>query len=200
MIDNFTALLKLIKNLQQVPYLASKNLYRVAHYFLEMDPEKAKDFCKSLMDVKELLEKCAICCVWKEKAKDCVFCSCKKRNRSLICVIENWQDMVSIEKTGGYQGLYHVLGGLLSPLEGIGPEDLSLKQLISRLNNGESKEVILAFNQTPEGEATSSYIANKLSKIEVKVSCLARGLPMGSYLEAMDRMTIYKAISERRPF
>ena len=106
---------------------------------------------------------------------------------------------MSIEKTGGYQGVYHVLGGVISPLDGMGPEDLTINHLLQRINEA-VKEVILATNQTPEGEATAAFIAHKLKKFPVAISCLARGVPVGSSLEFMDRLTVYKALSERRPF
>lgn len=107
--------------------------------------------------------------------------------------------MIAIEKTGGYFGVYHVLGGALCPLDGIGPENLAIQPLLTRIEQG-CNELIFAFNQTPEGEATAAYIAHKLKDKQVRISCLARGLPVGSSLEAMDRLTVYKALSERRPF
>lgn len=201
MIEQNPSLLALLKQLQRVPYLASKNLYVVAQYFLDLDMQAAEQFCRTLMTVKANLEKCIECWSWKEKDKGCPFCTAAKRDKQVICVVETWRDLIALEKTGGYQGMYHVLGGALCPLDGIGPENLTIKQLVERISRGCS-EVIFAFNQTPEGEATASYIAHKLQKLEspVRISCLARGLPVGSSLEAMDRLTVYKALSERRPF
>jgi recombination protein RecR len=123
----------------------------------------------------------------------------KRRDQSIICVVETWQEVFAIEKTNGYMGVYHVLGGVISPLDGIGPEDLTIEQLIQRVAN-DNKEIILALNQTPEGEATAALLAQKLKKSGVAVSCIARGLPVGSSLGTMDRVTIYKALAERRPF
>jgi recombination protein RecR len=117
-----------------------------------------------------------------------------------VCVVETWQEILAIEQTKGYLGVYHVLGGSISPLEGVGPEDLTINALLDRVNKGMIKEVILATNQTPEGEATATYIARKLKGNEIDISCLARGLPVGSSLEGMDRLTVFKALSERRPF
>jgi recombination protein RecR len=114
-------------------------------------------------------------------------------------VVETWQELLAIEKTGGYRGVYHVLGGVISPLEGIGPENLTINQLLNRVHEG-ATELILAMNQTPEGEATSAFIASKLKGKSVVISCLARGIPVGSSLEYMDRLTLHKALSERRPF
>jgi recombination protein RecR len=199
MIEQLPPLAHLIKHLQQVPYLASKNMYRVANYLLSMDAVKAEQFCKAILSAQEQIVRCQICCTWKENTKECLFCSSSKRDQSVICVVETWQELMSIEKTGGYQGVYHVLGGVISPLDGIGPEDLTTPYLLQRINDT-IKEVILATNQTPEGEATAAYIASKLKKFPIVVSCLARGVPVGSSLEFMDRLTVYKALSERRPF
>ena len=204
MIEQSPTLLALLKQLQRVPYLASKNLYVVAQYFLDLDVQESEQFCKTIMSLKAHLEKCTECWSWKEKGKGCSFCTSTKRDKQVICVVESWRDLIALEKTGGYLGVYHVLGGALCPLDGIGPENLTIKQLIERVDKG-CTELIFAFNQTPEGEATSSYIAHKLNSKrpaddKIRISCLARGLPVGSSLEAMDRLTVYKALSERRPF
>ena len=198
MINKIPPLKQMLKQLQQVPYLASKNLYRVSSHFLDMDFQKLEQFCNVLIEAKQKLEKCSICCAWKEKKETCLFCADTKRDQGLVCVVETWQDLLAIEKTGGYKGVFHVLGGSICPLDGIGPEQLSIGVLVKRTQQ-DVKDIILALNQTPEGEATSAYIAQKLSST-VTVSCLAQGLPVGASLEYMDRLTVYKAISERRPF
>jgi recombination protein RecR len=199
MIEHLPSLQQLLKNLQQVPYLASKNMYRVATHFLTMDNAKIEQFCKALTDAKNNITYCTICYTWVEKNRPCFLCTSPKRVRSVICVVETWQELIAIEKTGGYHGLFHVLGGAISPLDGIGPEDLTIDALIARISD-EVEELILATNQTPEGEATAVYIAHKLKDKSVQISCLARGIPVGSSLEYMDRLTVYKALSERRPF
>jgi len=199
MIDKLPTLVQLLKTLQHVPYLASKNIYRVADYFLHMDTAKAEQFCAIILEAKQKLKQCGVCYSWQERDRDCLFCSAAKRDQKLVCVVETWQELLAIEKTGGYNGVFHVLGGVICPLEGIGPEDLTIKALVKRVENG-ATEVILAMNQTPEGEATSAFIANRLRGKAVIISCLARGLPVGSSLEAMDRLTVYKALSERRLF
>lgn len=198
--DQLPSLNNLLKILQQVPYLASKNLYRVASYFLHMDSKKVEQFCKMLLSARKNLEKCQICFSWKEKDYNCFFCFSTKKNQGIVCVVETWQELLVIERTGGYDGVYHVLGGVICPLEGIGPENLSIEQLVNRVKDGNVQELILATNQTPEGEATAAFIASKLKNVPVKISCLARGVPVGSSLEFMDRLTVYKALSERRPF
>ncbi len=199
MIEQSPSLLALLRQLQRVPYLASKNLYVVAEHFLDLDVQGTEQFCNALMTLKQQVDKCMDCFSWKEKARGCSFCASTKRDRAVICVVETWRDLIALEKTGAYFGLYHVLGGSLCPLDGVGPDDLMIKQLVARVDQG-CTEVIFAFNQTPEGEATASYLSVKLKSKPVKISCLARGLPVGSSLEAMDRLTVYKALSERRPF
>lgn len=199
MLDELPSMVQLLKSLQHVPYLASKNLYRVASHFLHMDEQQLQQFCTILQQAHKNLARCAICYTWREKDRDCLFCSSKKRDQSVVCVVESWQELLAIEKTGGYLGAYHVLGGVICPLEGVGPEDLSIVPLVNRVDQG-VKEVILATNQTPEGEATASFIASKLKGKNVLISCLARGMPVGSSLEYIDRLTVYKALSERRPF
>jgi recombination protein RecR len=200
MLEELPSLAHLLKILQQVPYLASKNLYRVASHFLEMQPQQVAQFCASLEVVKERLIKCEHCFFWQEISASCIFCASSKRDHATVCVVETWQEIVTIERTKGYTGLYHVLGGSISPLEGISVEDLTIDALVERVEKGTIKELILATNQTPEGEATASYIARKLKGKNIVISCLARGLPVGSSLEGMDRLTVFKALSERRPF
>lgn len=200
MLGNTPSLTKLIQALQQVPYLASKNIYRVASYFLYLESSKMEQFCATLKEAKQNIVLCAVCFCWREKDRDCSLCTNTRRDQSLVCVVETWQELLAIEKTGGYLGVYHVLGGAICPLEGIGPEDLTIIPLLKRAEAGTIKELILATNQTPEGEATASYIASKLKHTSLIITCLARGIPVGSSIESMDRVTVYKALSERRPF
>lgn len=200
MLDQLPTLVQLLKNLQQVPYLSSKNLYRVADYFLHATPKQIEQFCTVLLRAHTNIKPCPICFCWYEIEAACLFCSSSKRNQTIVCVVETWQELLAIEKTKGYEGVFHVLGGVICPLEGIGPEDLTINALISRVQQYPITEIILATNQTPEGEATAAYIARKLKDSHIKISCLARGLPVGSSLETMDKLTIYKALSERRLF
>lgn len=200
MLDDLSSLKNMLKGLQQVPYLASKNLYRVATHFLEMDEGRLAQFCSVLLEAKKNITRCQTCFAWQESARGCALCLSSKRDQKLVCVVETWQEMLAIEKTGGYSGVYHVLGGSICPLEGRGPEDLTIVQLVQRVVESGVSELILATNQTPEGEATAAYIANHLKGVNVQISCLARGIPVGSSLEFMDRLTVYKALSERRPF
>jgi len=199
MIHQLPTLQGAVKQLQQVPFLASKNLYRVLSHFLEMDPAKLDAFCAALQAAKKNLIPCSRCFVWKERNNPCLFCDNSRRDKSVICVVESWQELLAIDRTEGYKGLYHVLGGNICPLDGIGPEDLTIDALALRIDDS-VQEVILAMNQTPEGEATSAYIVQKLSQKNVKISCLAKGVPVGSSLEFIDRLTMFKALAERRPF
>lgn len=200
MIDsNQPSIAQLLKHIQQIPYVASKNVYRVVAHFLSMDDEKAAQFCSAVLQAKQNCTRCSICFTWMERTRTCSYCMSSKRNQRLICVVETWQDLIAIEKTGGYQGVFHVLGGSISPLDGMSAQDLTIDALVVRVLQGVD-EVILATNQTPEGEATAAYIAHKLKPYSVSVSCLSRGVPVGASLESMDRLTVYKALSERRPF
>lgn len=199
MMEQLPNLTQLLKQLQRVPYVASKNIYRVAHHFLSMKPEQMELFCKVLQEAHAAIAKCDICCTWKEQAGSCPFCSSLKRDQGIICVVETWYDLLAIEKAGGFQGVYHVLGGALSPLEGIGPEELTVPALVKRITP-ECREIILACNQTPEGDATTAYVARALSEHSVSITRLARGLPVGASLEYMDKLTLHKALTERRMF
>ncbi len=200
MLRELPTIAQLLRGLQQVPYLASKNLYRVAEYFLEQDAKKVEQFCSLLLKVKNNVVKCEDCFSWREKERTCFFCTSTKRDQTIVCIVETWQELLAIEQTKGYEGVYHVLGGVIYPLNGVGPEDLSIDALIKRIGKQKSKEVILALSQTPEGEATAAYIASKLKDASVTITCLARGLPVGSSLGTIDRVTVFKALSERRPF
>jgi recombination protein RecR len=200
MFDQLPPFAQLIRTLQQVPYLASKNVYKVADFFLGITEKQLEQFCAVLLTAHERIRPCPVCFCWYELGNKCFLCSDGKRDQSLVCVVETWQEMLVIEKTKGYEGVYHVLGGAICPLEGIGPDELTINQLIERVSNNQIKELILATNQTPEGEATGAYIARKLKDSGVRMSCLARGLPVGSSIALMDRLTLFKALNERRLF
>ena len=210
MLRNIPSLQKLLRQLQHIPYLASKNLYRVASHILSSEQDQVEQLCRAIMEAKEKVRPCKDCFNWVEfNSKDlvglCSICSSDRRDRTKICVVETWHDLLAIEKTDDYYGLYHILGGALSPLEGIGPDDLTVDTLVRRVRESEAtespvKEIILATNPTPEGEATASFIASKLEDTKVETSRLASGIPIGYSLEQMDRVTIHKALSGRRPF
>ena len=201
MFKKLPSLHKLVNKLQRVPYLASKNVYKVATYFLTRSESDLQELCQAILDAKKSVKRCQNCFNWTEGDSVCCICSSQKREREVICVVETWHDLFAIEKVGDYQGVYHVLGGALCPLEGIGPEDLNIEQLLKRVDKN-TKEIIFATNPTPEGEATASFISSKLEEMNFSfsISKLASGVPIGSTLEYMDRVTIHKALSGRTPF
>jgi len=199
MLKDIPSLQKLIRQLQHVPYLASKNLYRVAAYFLSTDKKNVEQLCAAILEAKEKVQPCQICFNWTENCQPCLICSDESRDKSSICVVETWHDFLAIERSQDFNGVYHVLGGSLCPLEGIGPDDLTIDKLLLRIDDS-IQEIIFATNPTPEGEATASFIASKLEDNSLKISRLASGIPIGSSLEYMDRVTIHKALSGRQPF
>src|SRR3990172_5942660 len=143
---------KMIRQLQRVPYLASKNIYRVAFYFLNASAQEVEFLCDSIMKAKQHIKKCSACCNFTETVPLCGICSDKKRDQSTISVVESWHDLAAIEKAGGYHGVYHVLGGVLCPLDGIGVDDLSIDLFLKRFESQPIKEIIFSTNPTPEGE------------------------------------------------
>lgn len=191
---------RLIRQLQKVPFLASKNVYRVAVYFLMRDKNELEQFCNTLIEAKNNINFCKQCFNLAEQSEYCSICLSVKRDKRVICVVETLHDLFAIENCAGYNGIYHVLGGALCPLEGIGPDNLTIQPLVARLQSGAVSELIFATNPTPEGEATASYIFSKIKLLPITVSRLASGVPIGSNLGYMDRVTISKALSGRRPF
>lgn len=199
MIDRLPHMQKMMRCLQQVPFLASRNLYRVISHFLKMDPKQIEVFCQTLQEAHAGLIECSVCFAWHEKSGNCLYCSDPRRDRSIICVVATWQDLLSLEKTRSFGGLYHVLGGVIFPLNGIGPDDLKINEFVARIDSS-VKEIVFAINQTPEGEATASFIAKKVQGQEVYLSCLAKGIPIGATLEGIDKITIHKALQGRHQF
>ena len=200
MIDKLPTIKKLMRHLHQVPFLASKNLYRVTSYFLQMDHERLNQFCAALKEAHDKIIQCPICFVWQEKDTECVFCHDPNRDQSMICVIESWHELLVVERTQAFHGMYHVLGGVISPLDGISARDLKIDELVQRVTLHGITEVIFALNLTPEGEATAAFIARKLHGVPVKITCLAKGVPIGSNLEFVDRLTVSKALADRKTF
>lgn len=201
MFKDLPALQKIVRQLQKVPYLASKNIYRVALHFLQGKDEDVSVLFNAILDAKKQVKGCPVCMNLTERGPMCTVCSSDDRDKAEICVVETLYDLHAIERAGGYNGVYHVLGGSLCPLEGVGPDDLNIDSFIRRINDS-TREVIFATNSTPEGEATASFISSRLEELNfnLKISRLASGVPIGSSLEYMDRVTIYKALSGRRPF
>jgi recombination protein RecR len=198
--QSLPSLQKLIRHLQKVPYLASKNVYRVASYFLTTDVEVIATLCQSILEAKQNIVPCQTCFNWTEAGQRCSICTSAGRDQALVCVVETWHDLMAIERTAGFSGCYHVLGGALNPLEGIGPDQLSFGALMKRLTSGQVREIILGTNPTPEGEATANYLATKIHPLNIIVSKFASGIPTGASLEFMDKITISKALIGRTPF
>lgn len=199
MLAQLPSLKKLVRHLQRLPYLASKNVYKVASYLLTSDEKVVEQLLAAIHEARDQIKICSICCNWAEQANVCSICSSERRDKSVICVVETWHDLLALESVGEFRGVYHVLGGALCPLEGIGPDHLTTKQLFERLN-GPVTELIFATNQTPEGEATASYIWSKIGGRPIICSKLASGVPIGASLEYLDKVTIGKALVGRRPY
>lgn len=189
----------LINSLERLPGIGPKSASRLAFYLLRAPDEVSQDLSIALADLKAKTAFCQECFNITEAGRErCEICESLRRDSSLICVVEEALDVLALERTGGFQGKYHVLQGVLSPIEGIGPDDLKIKQLIARVSNGGIKEVILATNPSMEGDATALYLRQHLEPLGVKVTRLARGLPVGGDLEYADQNTLLRALSGRQ--
>jgi recombination protein RecR len=186
---------RLINYLSQLPGIGRKTAQRLALHILRLPRSEVASLAAALTDLKEKVRYCSTCCNITEQ-DPCIICASAKRDRSLICVVEEPSDVLALEKTNEYKGLYHVLGGSLSPLDGIGPEELKIKELLGRITDG-VREVILAMNPNVEGEATTIYLTKLLKPLGVKVSRIARGLPIGGDLELADEATLARALEDR---
>jgi len=190
----------LIRELSKLPGVGRKSAQRIALFLLKQPKENVEILSKALIDIKDKIHYCSICYNFTEE-DPCPICKSPKRDRSIICVVEEPNDVIAIEKTNEYNGLFHVLGGSLSPLDGIGPEDLKIRELINRFSSENGSvpvsEVILALNPNVEGEATTIYLSKLIKPFGVKVTRIARGLPIGSDMEFADEATIAKALEGR---
>lgn len=188
----------LIEKFEQLPGIGRKSAERIAFYILDsMSAEEAGAMATGIVDAKTKIFACPICQNFTDKAP-CEICSSPKRDRSVICVVENPKDVAAIEKTNEYHGLYHVLHGALSPMDGISPEDIKIKELLMRLSDGEVKEVIMATNPTVSGMATAVYISKLIHPMGVRVTRIAHGIPVGGDLEYADEITLIKAMEGRQ--
>lgn len=189
----------LIESFSRLPGIGPKSASRLAFFVLKMKDQHVESFAKDLLDVKQKVFYCSKCGHITD-TDPCMICTDKTRDQSQICVVENITDVFAIEKMGEYKGLYHVLHGSLSPMEGIGAADLKIPELLVRLQNPNFKEVILATNPNIEGESTALYIYSKLKDTDLKVTKMAHGLPVGGDLEYADEVTLSKAFEGRREF
>ena len=190
-------LARLIDNLQRLPGIGAKSAQRLAYHILRTPREAADQLCAAVQDVKERVTYCSTCNNITD-VDPCAFCTDDRRERHVICVVEEPQNVAAIEKTREFRGIYHVLMGALSPLQGIGPDDLKIRGLLTRVGEGGVNEVVLATNPNVEGEATALYLARLLKPLGVRVTRIATGIPVGSDIEYADEMTMSKAMAGRR--
>jgi recombination protein RecR len=188
---------KLIDEFEKLPGIGHKTAQRLAFHVLNLTTEKAEIFAKTIMDAKIKTTLCSICCNITEN-NPCSICDSSNRDTSTICVVEDPRDVAAMERIREFKGLYHVLHGSISPMRGVGPDEIKIKELLSRLNDNTVKEIILATNPNIEGEATAMYISRILKPFGIKSTRIAHGLPVGGDLEYADEVTLFKAIEGRR--
>ncbi len=187
----------LVTELTKLPSIGRKTAQRLAMFIIKQQRSDVEKLSKALIEIKDKIKFCSVCCNITED-EVCRICGSEKRNRSVICVVEEPQDVYAIEKTNEYRGLYHVLHGRISPLDGIGPNDIKIKELLYRLeDNHEINEIILALNPTVEGETTILYLGKIIKPLDIKITRIARGIPIGSDIELTDEVTLAKALEGR---
>jgi recombination protein RecR len=187
----------LIEQFKRLPGVGAKSAQRLAFHVLKTPREDAERLCDAIRDVKDRVTYCSACSNITD-IDPCAFCADESRDRRVICVVEEPQDVNVVEKSGGFRGVYHVLLGALSPLQGVGPDDLKIRDLLTRIDGGGVEEIILATNPTVEGEATAIYLARLLKPLGLRVTRIATGIPVGSDLEYADELTMGKAMEGRR--
>ena len=193
---NIVPLTELVNQFERLPGIGKKTAQRLAYSILEQPPERAKKFAEALINAREKIHFCK-CCQALTDLELCQISDDPARDKSVICVVEEPRDVMAFERTREYHGVYHVLHGVISPLDGIGPEQLRIKELMARLASGEVNEIIMATNPTVEGEATASYISRMVKPMGVKVTRLAYGIPVGGDLEYADEFTLARALEGR---
>ena len=188
---------RLVEELRRLPGVGAKSARRLAYHLIEADAEDVQRLVETILAAKEATHRCSQC--FNLSAQDpCEFCASAKRDRSMICVVETSRDVIAIERSGDYKGLYHVLEGALSPIDGVGVEDIRLKELMLRLQDNTVQEVIIATDPDVEGEATALYIARLLQPTGIKVTRIARGIPVGGDIEYADEVTLSGAVLHRQ--
>ena len=191
------AIQKLLDELERLPGVGPKSAQRMAYWILNTDRATALRLAEAIVEVKDTVHFCSRCFNYAEE-DECEICRSTSRNRQLLCVVSEPRDIPPIERTAVYQGLYHVLGGALSPMDGIGPDNLRIRELMTRLGGGEVRELILATDPNTEGEATAMYISRLLQPFDIKITRLAYGIPVGGHLEFADDATLMRALEGRR--
>jgi recombination protein RecR len=190
-------LAKLVGEFEKLPGIGPKSAQRLAFHVLRMTEENAQAFAAAILEVKRSIKLCPVCYNYTDQDR-CSICSDAKRDNSLLCVVAEPRDVVAMEKTNEFRGVYHVLGGVISPMDGIGPEMLKIRELVGRVNEGGIKEVVLATNPTIEGDTTSMYIAGLLKPLGVLVTRIAHGMPVGGDMDYADQATLIQALQWRR--
>lgn len=188
---------RLVDEFARLPGIGPKTAQRLAFYVLNEPPEVAKGLARALVEARENIRRCSECCDLTDR-DPCAVCQDPRRSRELLCVVEQPRDVVAIEKSRGYRGLYHVLHGAISPMSGVGPAELTIRELLERLAGNDIKEVILATNPNVEGDATALYLSRLIKPSGVRVTRLAHGLPVGASLEYADEITLSKALEGRQ--
>jgi recombination protein RecR len=189
---------RLIQELARLPGIGEKTASRLALHILRSSRESAEALARAILEVKEKIRLCRQCFNLTDQDL-CRICQDGRRNREIVCVVSGPEDLMALERSGGYQGLYHILHGVLSPLEGIGPQDLRIDELLERIRGGKIEEVILATNPSVEGEATAQYLSQVIKPLGVRVTRIARGVPMGGDLQYIDQVTLSKSLENRSP-
>ncbi len=187
----------LIEQLSKLPGIGKKTAQRLAFYILEMEDMEVEKLSNSIINAKEKIRLCSICCNLTDD-DPCYICKDTTRDKSTICVVEGPKDIIAMEKSKEYKGEYHVLHGVISPMDNVGPKDIKVKELLDRLTDGVVQEIILATNPTVEGEATAIYLSKLIKPLGIKVTRIAHGIPVGGDLEYFDEVTISKAMENRR--
>ena len=190
-------LLNLVKSLSRLPGIGEKSAMRMAMHMLDMPDEHLKNLAQNIGELRARIKLCSVCCNLTE-SQPCVICGDPGRDDSVVCVVETPGDLMAIEKSGCYRGRYHVLHGSLSPLDDVGPDKLKIKELLERLNNNAINEVILATNPTPEGDATASYLLDRIRGFDVTVSRIGFGIPVGGDLKFFDAVTLKSSLECRK--
>lgn len=194
---NVATLAKLIEQFERMPGIGHKTAQRLAFYVLNLTKQQAEEFSATILSAHEKIKQCTCCCNLAE-GELCPICKSEGRDKSVICVVEDPRDVFAFERTHEFEGTYHVLHGVISPMNGVGPEDITIKELLARMADGVVQEVIMATNPTVEGEATAMYISRLLKPMGITVSRLAYGVPVGADLEYADEVTLTKALEGRR--
>lgn len=197
MISYSPSIEKLIESFEKLPSIGHKTAIRLAFHMLDLNKDETNEFVNSILDARNKLKYCSTCFNIAD-TDPCPICSNPKRDASIICVVEDVRDILAMERTNEFKGVYHVLHGTISPMNGIGPEDIKIKELLDRIKDNDIKEIIIATNPRVEGEATSIYLSKLIKPLNVKVTRIAHGIPVGGDLEYTDEVTLMKAIEGRR--